>query len=140
MKKIRLGSFQSRLTLALIGAMFFTAAMSNFLIYKYVLNTKFNDLRNKLIVIAQTGALALDADMLLRVPLTREGMNTAQYQETAEKLKEKQKAFGSLWLIPTRPWKELYLNGLLLIPGIDTMPPDFPKCLRPLAARPRIKK
>ncbi|OGX53102.1 MAG: hypothetical protein A2321_00080 [Omnitrophica WOR_2 bacterium RIFOXYB2_FULL_45_11] len=92
MKKIRLGSFQSRLTLALIGAMFFTAAMSNFLIYKYVLNSKFNDLRNKLIVIAQTGALALDADMLLRVPLTREGMNTAQYQETAEKLKEIQKA------------------------------------------------
>ena len=88
MKKIRLGSFQSRLTLALIGAMFFTAAMSNFLIYKYVLNSKFNDLRNKLIVIAQTGALALDADMLLRVPLTREGMNTREYRLISQKLNE----------------------------------------------------
>ena len=92
MKKINFGSFQTRLTLALIAAMFFAAAMSNILIYKYVLNSKLNDLRDKLMAIAQTGALALDADILMQVPLKREGMNTTQYREIAGKLEEIQKA------------------------------------------------
>ena len=92
MKKINFGSFQTRLTLALIAAMFFAAAMSNILIYKYVLNSKLNDLRDKLMAIAQTGALALDADILMQVPLKREGMNTPQYREIAGKLEEIQKA------------------------------------------------
>ncbi|MDO8748795.1 MAG: HD domain-containing protein [Candidatus Omnitrophota bacterium] len=92
MKKINFGSFQTRLTLALIAAMFFAAAMSNILIYKYVLNSKLNDLRDKLMAIAQTGALALDADILMQVPLKREGMNTSQYREIAGKLEEIQKA------------------------------------------------
>src|SRR3989338_3483421 len=92
MKKINFGSFQTRLTLALIAAMFFAAAMSNILIYKYVLNSKLNDLRDKLMAIAQTGALAVDADILMQVPLKREGMNTPQYREIAGKLEEIQKA------------------------------------------------
>ncbi|MEK6565044.1 MAG: HD domain-containing phosphohydrolase [Candidatus Omnitrophota bacterium] len=92
MKKINFGSFQSRLTLALIASMLFSAAMSNLLIYKYVLDSKFNDLRNKLITIAQTGALALDANLLAQVPLEREGMNTPQYREIAGRLRGIQKA------------------------------------------------
>lgn len=92
MKKINLGSFQVKLTLALIAAMFFAVTMSNFLIYEYVLNSKFNDLRNKLMAIVQTGTLALDADILMQVPLKREGMNTPQYREIARKLDEIRKA------------------------------------------------
>ncbi|MEK6567454.1 MAG: HD domain-containing phosphohydrolase [Candidatus Omnitrophota bacterium] len=92
MKKISLGSFQTRLTLALIAAMFFAASMSNILIYNYVLSSKLNDLRDRLMAIAQTGTLALNADILTQVPLKREGMNTPQYREISGKLEEIQKA------------------------------------------------
>ena len=42
--------------------------------------------------IAQTGTLALDADMLMRVPLKREGMNTQEYRLISQKLNEIKKA------------------------------------------------
>lgn len=80
------------MTLALIAAMFFSVAMSNFLIYEYVSTSKFNELRNKLMVITQTGALALEADMLARVPLNREGMNTQEFRIISRKLNEIKKA------------------------------------------------
>lgn len=88
MRKIdlRLRSFQSKVTAALIASMLFVGVMSNFLIYNFNLNSSFNELRDKLKVIAQTAALMVDADMLKEIPLTREGIETPQYKIIAEKL------------------------------------------------------
>lgn len=68
--------------------MLFSGAMSNFLIYKFFLNSQFNQLRDKLKVIAQTASLMIDADILLQVPLNPEGINTPQYKTIAEKLRK----------------------------------------------------
>lgn len=81
-----LRSFQTRVTLVLILSMLFIGAMSNFLIYKFALDSQFNQLRDKLEVIAQTAALMVDADTLLEVPLNQEGINTAQYKIISERL------------------------------------------------------
>lgn len=43
-------------------------------------------------IITRTGALALDADMLTRVPLNRDGMNTDEFRVISRKLKEIKKA------------------------------------------------
>lgn len=80
-------SFQMRVTLALIISMFFIGALSNFLIYRFTLDTQLEDLRGKLKIIAQTAALMIDANTLLSVPLSKEGMNSLQYQIIAQKLK-----------------------------------------------------
>lgn len=90
MRKInfRLRSFQVKVTLALILSMLFTGAMCNFLIYKFALNSQFKEIRNKLMLIAQTAALMVDADVLLTVPLNREGIDSAPYKMVAEKLEK----------------------------------------------------
>lgn len=71
MKKANLlfKSFQIKVALVLILSMFFVGALSNLLIYKFALNSQFEQLRDKLKVIAQTAALAVDADTLMQVPL-----------------------------------------------------------------------
>lgn len=88
MKKINFSfrSFQAKITLVLIISMLFIGAMSNFLIYKFALNAQFSGLRDKLMVIAQTAALIVDAEALMQVPLDKEGVNSPQYKSIAEKL------------------------------------------------------
>jgi putative nucleotidyltransferase with HDIG domain len=80
-------SFQLKVTLLLVLSLFFIATLSNYLIYKFSYNSQFNQLRDKLKVIAQTAALFVDADTLLQVPLNREGINSQAYKTIAEKLK-----------------------------------------------------
>jgi putative nucleotidyltransferase with HDIG domain len=105
MKKMNFSfkSFQAKVTAALIISMLFAAAMSNFLIYKFSLDSHFNDLRDKMKVIAQTAALMIDADMLSQVPLTKEGIDTPQYKIIAEKLEKIRKV--------NRPIKYIYTLG-----------------------------
>lgn len=79
-------SFQSQVTAALIFSMLFTVVVSNFLIYKFSLDFQLSELRDKLMVIAQTAALMVEADKLQEIPLSKEGMDTAEYKIIAEKL------------------------------------------------------
>jgi len=92
MKKIglplRLKSFQVKVTLALILSMAFIGAMSSLLVYKFALNSQFNQLRDKLKMVAQTASLMIDADSFLEVPMNKEGINSAQYKTIAEKLRK----------------------------------------------------
>ncbi|OGX17662.1 MAG: hypothetical protein A2Y01_05525, partial [Omnitrophica WOR_2 bacterium GWC2_44_8] len=74
--------------MVIIVSLLFAGAMSNFLIYRYTLRLQFNDLRNKLMIIAQTASLMVDADTLMRIPLNREGMETPEYKAIAEKLEQ----------------------------------------------------
>ncbi len=89
MTKIRmlLTSFQMKVTIVLISALFFVACLSHFLIYQYTLNSQFSQLRDKLMVIAQTSALFVDADVLAKVPLKRDGVKSEPYKIIAGKLK-----------------------------------------------------
>ena len=76
------------MALVLILLMFFVAGLSNFLIYKFALDSQFNQLREKLMVVAQTAALLIDGDLLLQIPLTPDGINSPNYTIIAEKLKK----------------------------------------------------
>jgi HD-GYP domain-containing protein (c-di-GMP phosphodiesterase class II) len=94
MKKITsfFNRFGVRVAIILIVSIFFVAALSNFFIYKYALDFQFKDLQEKLMIIAQTAALAIDAERLQQVPLTRVGIDTPQYQTVAETLQAIKKA------------------------------------------------
>lgn len=89
MKKIKilLTSFWVKVTLALTLSMLLVGAMSNFLIYEFTLNSQFNELRNKLMMVARTAALIIDPDTLIGVPLNRQGINSPQYKTIVEQLR-----------------------------------------------------
>jgi len=78
--------FQTRVGLLLIGAMLFTAVLSEFLIYRLALNAQFQQLREQLVMVARTAALAVDGDGLARVPLSPSGVNSPEYRVTARTL------------------------------------------------------
>ncbi len=79
-------SFRAKVTLILIGAMIFSASACNFLIYQYALQAQFQQLRERLMVIAQIAALSVDSGALAKIPLKREGIETQAYKSVAEKL------------------------------------------------------
>ena len=103
MKKIRtiLSSFRTRVTLVLVLSMLFVMSLGNFLIYKFSLNAQFNQLRERLMVIASTASLIIDADSLLRIPLNRDGINSPQYKVIADKLNKIKQVNPSLKYIYT---------------------------------------
>ena len=72
-KRTFLNSFKTKVTLLLILAMVLSAGLCNLLLYKYALDSQFNQLREKLMIIAQTAALAIDGDLLVQVPLNKQG-------------------------------------------------------------------
>jgi putative nucleotidyltransferase with HDIG domain len=110
MKIINFKSFQFQVTIILILAMLLAGVLSNFLIYRFALNAQFNELRNKLMTIAQTAVLTFDANTLMQVPLNRNGINTVQYKVIAGKLKKIQQA--------NRPIKYIYTMTKTKEPGI----------------------
>jgi putative nucleotidyltransferase with HDIG domain len=79
-------SFKTRVTLVLILAMVSVTAMNNFFIYRFNLASNFEQLRNSLIVIAQTASLAVDAETLQKIPLTWDGVRSPAYREVVAKL------------------------------------------------------
>jgi putative nucleotidyltransferase with HDIG domain len=91
MKKINLRSFRVRVIL-LILAMLFAVAISDFFIYRFVVKSQFNQLRDKLMIIAQTAALNIEPDMLMKIPLNPQGKSTPEFKIIDNKLKKIQKA------------------------------------------------
>ncbi|MBU2540838.1 MAG: HD domain-containing protein [Candidatus Omnitrophica bacterium] len=79
-------TFQAKVTLVLILSLFFVASLSNFLIYKSAHDAQLEQLREKLKVIARTLVLAIDVDLLRRVPLNPEGINSPAFKSIAELL------------------------------------------------------
>ncbi|MBN2120328.1 MAG: SpoIIE family protein phosphatase [Candidatus Omnitrophica bacterium] len=84
----KLRSYQAKITIILVLAMLFSAALSNFLIYEFARKAQFSQLQEKLKIIAQTASLLVDADMLLEVPLNQQGIKTSEYKIIAEKLRK----------------------------------------------------
>jgi putative nucleotidyltransferase with HDIG domain len=82
-----LSSFRVKVALALVLSLFLVMSLSNFLIYRFSLNAQFEQLRERLAMIAQTAALSIDGDLLAQVPLSAEGINTNAYKTIAQQLK-----------------------------------------------------
>ncbi|MBM3244588.1 MAG: HD domain-containing protein [Candidatus Omnitrophica bacterium] len=81
-----INSFQTKVTLAFVFCLLFIVGLSNLLMYEYSLNTQFDSLRDKLMVIARNAAVAVDADVLAKVPLNRAGINSPEYKIISENL------------------------------------------------------
>ena len=79
-------SFRAEITTILILLMCFSGAVSNFLIYQYSLKAQLNQLRGKLMIIAQTVAISVDTEILTAIPLNKEGVNSPQYKKIEEGL------------------------------------------------------
>lgn len=78
-------SFRAKIMCFLIAAMLFSAALSDFLIYRYTLKSQFHQLREKLITIAKLVAMEVDNVDLANVPLNKEGLNTPEYKSIHNK-------------------------------------------------------
>ncbi len=79
-------SFRAKLTLILIGAMMFSAGFCNVWIYQYALHDQFEQLRSRLMIIAQIAALSMDGDELMRIPLDKHGVETEVYKKISRQL------------------------------------------------------
>ena len=79
-------SFRFKVTFSFILALFVVVGLGSFLFYKLIFYSQLNDLKDKLILVAQTSVLMVDADVLGGVPLNKEGINSPQYKIIAEKL------------------------------------------------------
>jgi HD-GYP domain-containing protein (c-di-GMP phosphodiesterase class II) len=139
-------SFSFKVTLALILSMLLISALSNLLISRFSLNAQFDQLRDKLKIIAQTATLMIDADTLLQVPLNRQGINTVQYNRIAEQLR-KIKAINrpikyiytlaktdreGIWqfIVDPEPFTTVERKGLAAYPGDKYDASRFPEMLK----------
>lgn len=85
---VKLNSFKVKVTLVVICAMLFAASLSNFLVSKFALDAQFQQLREKLMIVAQTAAFSIDAEALRSIPLDRQAMDTPQYKAIVDRLKQ----------------------------------------------------
>lgn len=81
-----LGSFRFRVTSLFVFLMFLSGVVSNFLVYDYALKSQMQQLRSRLMVIAQMIALTVDSESLLQIPLNEKGVNTPQYKKIENEL------------------------------------------------------
>jgi hypothetical protein len=80
-----------RFLLVFIFGLIFLLSLVNFIFNAYSLRANFNQVRDKLMLVAASGALLIDADMLLSVPLVQSGEGTIEYRKISrelEKIKE----------------------------------------------------
>ena len=78
--------FQAKITIVLILAIVFVLSLSNMLVYKFTLDEQFESLRNKLMMVARTAALAVDPEALQRIPLNVQSVDAPEFQAIREKL------------------------------------------------------
>ncbi|HSV44054.1 MAG TPA: HAMP domain-containing protein, partial [Candidatus Bathyarchaeia archaeon] len=78
--------FQLYVTTALILAAVFPLLLNNLLIYKFTYDASFQNLRKRLMLIAQISAELIDVQTLQAIPLNREGIQSEHFKTTAAKL------------------------------------------------------
>lgn len=81
-----LKSLRFKVTFLFILLMFISGFIANFFIYEYSLKTQMDQLRDKLMIIAQLIARNVDARDLLEIPLDSRGQDTAQYKKISGEL------------------------------------------------------
>ncbi len=109
-KRSLFSSFQTKVTLFFVLSLLFLAALSNFFLYEYSLSLQFKETRDKLMAIARTAALSVNTDLLLRIPLNRSGINSADFKVIARQLESVKQANPLL--------KYIYTMAKTFQPGI----------------------
>ncbi|MBF0494221.1 MAG: HD domain-containing protein [Candidatus Omnitrophica bacterium] len=140
-------SFRMKVTVLFVLSLLAIGAISNVLIYRYTLDTQFEDLRAQLMMIAQTASLTVDGDMLIKIPLVPEGVNTAEYKIIAAKLKKikdsgqliryiytmtktEKEGIWQFMVDPVPPTKEESRFGISSLPGDKYDATRFPEMLQ----------
>jgi len=101
LKKILLNSFRAKITLALIFSLLFITGLDNLILYEYNIRLQFKNLQEKLKTIASTAAVDIDASLIKKVPLNKEGIKSEAYKKVAEQLNKVKKANPQLKYIYT---------------------------------------
>lgn len=119
-------SFRFKVTILFILLMFLAGFVGNFFVYEYSLKTQMDQLRDKLMIIAQLIAKNIDAKELLEIPLNNDGVNTPQYKSIAGELNKIRDVVPSIAFIyiMEKTHKECVFKFIIdLHPGsIDTQP------------------
>ncbi|MBF0122946.1 MAG: HD domain-containing protein [Candidatus Omnitrophica bacterium] len=106
-----LKSFRFKVILAAISSLLFVLGLSAVLIHQYILHAQFEQLRDKLKVIASTASVAIDSQTLLSIPLNREGMKTSFYQDIAKKLnliKSQNQPIDSIYILTRTDYEGIW--------------------------------
>ncbi|MCX5679225.1 MAG: hypothetical protein NTZ95_00890 [Candidatus Omnitrophica bacterium] len=69
-----LGSFRTKVTVAFVVLVIIVISLNNLIIYKLSVDAQINQLRENLMVVAQTAALMIDGDMISQIPLDHSGI------------------------------------------------------------------
>lgn len=89
------------MTLALIFSLLFITGLDNLILYEYNIRLQFKNLQEKLKTIASTAAVDIDASLIKKVPLNKEGLKSEAYKKIAEQLNKIKKANPQLKYIYT---------------------------------------
>ncbi len=79
-------SFRFKVTVLFVLLMFLAGFVGNYFVYEYSLRSQMDQLRDKLMIIAQLIAKNVDAKELLEIPLNNEGVATPQYKGIEDEL------------------------------------------------------
>lgn len=71
---------------AIVGSMLFVFMLGNYLIFQFTLDSHNQSVRNRLMVIARTAALFVDAELFEQVPLTPEGIHSPAFRQIVDNL------------------------------------------------------
>jgi len=78
---VKKNKFRRKITAIVVCLSIAISSLTILLLYRKAIAAHKEELRQKLVAIVSTGALAIDAQMHSQIPLNREGVETAQYKE-----------------------------------------------------------
>ncbi|MDD5173455.1 MAG: HD domain-containing protein [Candidatus Omnitrophica bacterium] len=120
-------NFRFKVTVLFVLLMFLSGFIGNFFVYEYSLRSQMDQLRNKLMVIAQLVAKSVDAKELLEIPLDSSGVNTPQYKRIEGELNKIRDIVPSIVFIyiMERTQKECVFKFIIdLHPGSSKIEPS----------------
>ncbi|MFA4989273.1 MAG: HD domain-containing phosphohydrolase [Candidatus Omnitrophota bacterium] len=136
-RKLFLHSFYVKVALSFTLSLLFVALLGNFVLFRYALKSQFNQLRDKLKVIAQTAALSVDAAELSNIPLKPAGVDSPSFKSIAlrmSKIKEANPVIRYIYIMVKTDtpgiWQFVVDPGLTSYPGDKYDARRFPEMLK----------
>jgi len=136
-KKLFFHSFYVKVALSFTLSLLFVALLGNFILFRYALQSQFNQLRDKLKVIAQTAALSIDASELNNIPLKPDGVNSPAFKSVAfrmSRIKQANPVIRYIYIMvkTDQPgiWQFAVDPGLTSYPGDKYDARRFPEMLK----------
>lgn len=138
-------SFRVRVALVLVLAMFLMGFASDLIVQQLAIRAQFEQVRDKLKMIASAIALTIDPDMVKAIPLNRQGVQTKEYQtifRRLEQVKHENPSIGFIYVMMRTDQENVlqfvvdpdpYLPsdpGLTAYPGDRYDATDFPEMIK----------